>query len=179
MQAAWNCLSKTDSRGLSKHLDHAEKGIDASRSSKKERISVTFDMNKLHRIPVPPDVKSPGRILVSMNPIHEPAKELVQGVYVYDHPLFDAQTMIAQKRIPEINGTNSISYAGAWMGYGFHEDGFRAGLEAANTYLRKHHHAVHPNEHRRLRKVEHPRPFLETLIRLLIAIVQCCIVGCK
>lgn len=32
-----------------------------------------------------------------------------------------------------INGVGNVSFAGAWMGYGFHEDGFAAGLQAARN----------------------------------------------
>jgi predicted NAD/FAD-binding protein len=39
--------------------------------------------------------------------------------------------MSAQKKMPNIQGIRGIWFAGAWMGYGFHEDGFRTGIEAA------------------------------------------------
>lgn len=35
------------------------------------------------------------------------------------------------KYLHEINGVTGISFAGAWMGFGFHEDGFAAGVRAA------------------------------------------------
>lgn len=36
-----------------------------------------------------------------------------------------------QSEIRAIQGTRGITYAGAWLKYGFHEDGFTAGLRAA------------------------------------------------
>jgi len=34
-----------------------------------------------------------------------------------------------------LQGQHSRYYAGAWMGYGFHEDGLKAGLAAAKQLL--------------------------------------------
>ena len=95
-----------------------------------QKISVTFDMNRLQDIPGPGKPKSPGRVLVSMNPIHQPKS--VHSEYIYHHPLFSAASFSAKRRLHEINGTNGVGFAGAWMGYGFHEDGFTAGLHAAS-----------------------------------------------
>lgn len=39
------------------------------------------------------------------------------------------------RHLHRINGINNISFAGAWMGFGFHEDGFVAGVHAARTFM--------------------------------------------
>lgn len=70
-----------------------------------------------------------------MNPIRAPELDTVQGTFVYRHPQFTAKSMKAESRLAEINGVQGISFAGAWMGCGFHEDGVIAGFEAANRLL--------------------------------------------
>jgi len=89
------------------------------------RVAVTYWMNRLQNI----DERLP--LFVSMNPLAEPDPSLVHGEYIYDHPVFDAAAIAAQQAMPEIQGRGGIHYAGAWLGYGFHEDGLRSGLEAA------------------------------------------------
>jgi predicted NAD/FAD-binding protein len=89
------------------------------------RVAVTYWMNRLQNI----DERLP--LFVSMNPIEEPDPALVHGEFAYDHPVFDAAAIAAQAEMPRIQGRGGIHYAGAWLGYGFHEDGLRSGLEAA------------------------------------------------
>ena len=101
----------------------------------RRRICITFDMNRLQCIPYPPSPSSPGRVLVTMNPIRKPQPSTVQSAITYQHPLFTSDSVQARADLPAINGINGISFAGAWMGYGFHEDGFVAGVQAAHNLL--------------------------------------------
>jgi uncharacterized protein len=89
------------------------------------RVAVTYWMNRLQNI----DERLP--LFVSMNPLREPDPALVHSEHAYDHPVFDAAAIAAQAKIARIQGRGGIYYAGAWLGYGFHEDGLRSGLEAA------------------------------------------------
>lgn len=70
-------------------------------------------------------------VVVSLNPVREPDPATVIQEIAYDHPVFDQAAIDAQARLPAIQGTRRVWYAGAWCGYGFHEDGFQAGLRAA------------------------------------------------
>ena len=71
------------------------------------------------------------QVFVSLNPIHEISPERVIGSYHYAHPVFDLAAIEAQAQVPALQGQQHTWYAGAWMGYGFHEDGFKAGRDAA------------------------------------------------
>ena len=50
----------------------------------------------------------------------------------YGHPVYDERSVAAQRRLAELN-TPVIAYAGAYHGWGFHEDGCRSGIEAARA----------------------------------------------
>jgi predicted NAD/FAD-binding protein len=69
--------------------------------------------------------------VVSLNPVRDIAPDKVIGSYDYAHPVFDLAAIEAQTRMPALQGQQRTWYAGAWMGYGFHEDGFKAGKAAA------------------------------------------------
>ncbi|MGB0498498.1 MAG: NAD(P)/FAD-dependent oxidoreductase [Rubricella sp.] len=86
---------------------------------------VTYWMNRLQTI----DRDYP--LFVSLNPGIEPDARLIHQEFSYDHPLFDAASFAGQKEIEVIQGRGGVWYAGAWLGYGFHEDGLRSGLRVA------------------------------------------------
>eukprot|EP01129_Flabellula_baltica_P011974 TRINITY_DN5338_c0_g1_i2.p1 TRINITY_DN5338_c0_g1~~TRINITY_DN5338_c0_g1_i2.p1 ORF type:complete len:693 (+),score=113.11 TRINITY_DN5338_c0_g1_i2:103-2181(+) len=52
------------------------------------------------------------------------------------HPLLDKIAVKSQKDIHKIQGSNKIWYAGAYLRYGFHEDGFVSGIEVARGLLK-------------------------------------------
>ena len=74
-------------------------------------------------------------MIVSLNPVREidPAKVLQRIDYA--HPVFDLAAMAAQQQVPALQGDRNRYFAGAWMGYGFHEDGLKAGMAAAQALL--------------------------------------------
>ena len=51
---------------------------------------------------------------------------------VYEHPLYTPESVAAQRRVPALN-TGRTAFAGAWQGWGFHEDGCASGVRAAES----------------------------------------------
>lgn len=90
-----------------------------------DAAAVTYDMNRLQGI----DPSRP--LLVTLNPGREPDPALTFGRFEYDHPQFTAEGMAVQRVFNRIQGVRRTWFAGAWLGYGFHEDGLRSGLRAA------------------------------------------------
>ncbi len=88
---------------------------------------VTYWMNRLQSLP------EDHPLFVSLNPHEQPKEELVHGRYSYDHPVFETGTFELQKEMDLIQGQGGVWYAGAWLGYGFHEDGLRSGLRVAGA----------------------------------------------
>ncbi len=93
------------------------------------RVCLHYLLNRLQPLPWEQPV------LVSLNPMRPIAQEQIIGAYDYAHPVLDLNAVAAQLRMPALQGKNSRYFAGAWMGYGFHEDGLKAGLAAAAKLL--------------------------------------------
>lgn len=91
------------------------------------RVALTYWMNLLQSI----DNQYP--LFVTLNPIEEPDPAKVFARFDYEHPLFDRAAIAAQGQLDEIQGRNRLWFAGAWAGYGFHEDGLTAGLRVATA----------------------------------------------
>jgi predicted NAD/FAD-binding protein len=96
------------------------------------RPSTHYWMNRLQ------GVSDHQQYFVSLNCTEsiDPAKVLRN--IAYEHPLFDLPALAAQRRLPELNQLSpdqTTYYAGAWVKYGFHEDGFTSGLDCARAIV--------------------------------------------
>jgi predicted NAD/FAD-binding protein len=85
---------------------------------------VSYDMNRLMRLSEPLDY------VVSLNPADRVAESRVIAKQTYEHPVFTSESLLAQRRLPEISDER-LAFAGAYHGWGFHEDGCAAGVRAA------------------------------------------------
>lgn len=97
----------------------------SSEAGGETEVSITYWMNRLQGI----DPQRP--LFVSLNPTTEPREECVFGEWTFDHPQFDARALSARARLDDIQRVRNTSFAGAWTGHGFHEDGLRSGLDAS------------------------------------------------
>lgn len=104
--ASWNAMSRT--------------GPASARPA-----SVTYWMNRLQTL----DPSFP--LFLSLNPSTGPRDDLVHATFEYAHPQFDAVAIEAQAGLADIQGTNRTWFAGAYLGYGFHEDGLQSGFNVA------------------------------------------------
>ncbi len=95
------------------------------RSNALAPVSVTYWMNRLQ----PLDPRQP--IFLSLNTPDAPAPETVHARFEYDHPLFDAAALAAQSEIAGLQGSQRTWFCGSYCGYGFHEDGLKAGMAVA------------------------------------------------
>ncbi|MCA1006541.1 FAD-dependent oxidoreductase [Rhodococcus hoagii] len=94
-------------------------------AARPEQVLVSYDMTRLQRLPDTGeryvvtlgdgDIVDPGRVIDTM---------------VYEHPQYTPASLAAQRRLPELSD-DVVAFAGAYHGWGFHEDGALSGLRAA------------------------------------------------
>jgi len=107
-----------------------------SRTGNEPQVCVHYLINKLQPLPFKESV------IVSLNPIDEPDPSKVIATFDYAHPVFDHVAISAQQNIEQIQGRQNTWFAGAWTGYGFHEDGLNSGLSVARSIsARENNHA--------------------------------------
>ena len=88
---------------------------------------VTYWMNRLQDIPD----TSPR--FVTLSPLHAPAEDKVLWRGLYQHPLFNASTLAAQKQLWSLQGQSNTWFCGSYFGSGFHEDAIQAGLAVGES----------------------------------------------
>lgn len=86
-------------------------------------VQVSYWMNRLQGHP------EDHPVVVTLNDAAIDPDDVVAAV-TYQHPIFDPESVAAQRRLAELN-TSQTAFAGAYHGWGFHEDGCRAGAAAA------------------------------------------------
>jgi predicted NAD/FAD-binding protein len=101
--------------------------ISRGREDHGQAVCLTYWMNLLQGL----QTRLP--LLVSLNPriAIDPAKILLRKTY--RHPRFDAAAIAAQERLGDIQGVAKFWFAGAWTGWGFHEDGIASAVRVANA----------------------------------------------
>ena len=91
-----------------------------------EQVHVSYYLNRLHRLAGPTDY------LVTLNALDRVAPGAVIDRMSYAHPLYTPRSVAAQRRLPDLNSP-VLAYAGAYHGWGFHEDGCQSGVRAARA----------------------------------------------
>ncbi|MBW4023208.1 MAG: FAD-dependent oxidoreductase [Proteobacteria bacterium] len=88
---------------------------------------LSYWMNRLQRLP------GDTQYFVTLNPPRPPAVDTLIHTEHYTHPMFDAASLAAQRRLSSLQGRRRTWFCGAWFGAGFHEDGLQAGLAVAEA----------------------------------------------
>jgi len=102
-------------------------------------VSVTYNLTTLQNLP------TNTQYLVTLNGSQTIDPEKIIKRISYEHPVFNLESMAAQKRWHEINGNNRTWYCGAYWSYGFHEDGVKSALRVVEA-LENNQNAGHADE---------------------------------
>jgi predicted NAD/FAD-binding protein len=94
------------------------------RTSDRDSVLVTYDVTRLMRL------EGPRRFLVTLGGRDHVDPATVLAEMTYDHPVYTPESVGAQQLLPTLDD-NRIVFAGAYHGWGFHEDGAASGLRAA------------------------------------------------
>lgn len=101
-RASWNYLATTDT----------------------DKVLVTYDVTRLMRL------SGSRRFLVTLGGHDHVDPASVLAEMTYEHPLYTTESVAAQRLLPTLDD-DRITFAGAYHGWGFHEDGAASGLRAA------------------------------------------------
>ncbi len=90
-------------------------------------VSLTYWMNNLQNLP------TDRHVFVTLNPGRMPADDLIYDQHDFDHPVFTRETAHAQQQIDTIQNVNRVSFCGAHLRYGFHEDGLLSAVKISTS----------------------------------------------
>jgi uncharacterized protein len=89
-------------------------------------VNMSYDMNRLQRL----DTDQP--YIVTLNAGADIDPNRVIDRMEYEHPTYTTESVAARAQLPTLND-GVIAFAGAYHGWGFHEDGCRSGVDAARS----------------------------------------------
>jgi len=87
--------------------------------------TLTYDLKRLQGL------RAEREILASLNVTDRIDPEKIDGAFRLSHPIFTPEAVAAQRRHDEISGARGIHFAGAYWGWGFHEDGVNSAYRVA------------------------------------------------
>ena len=90
---------------------------------------VTYYMNRLQNI------SSETNFFVTLNPSKIPDPSTLIFQTSYSHPILSHSSAENEKAIYKLNKSGKIKFCGAYLGYGFHEDGFKSGKLVAQNII--------------------------------------------
>ena len=90
-----------------------------------KKLVLTYWMNLLQNL------QCKTNVLVTLNSDEVGKDKIIKQIY-YEHPLFTKSKEEVQKLSSKAQGINDVYFSGAWLGYGFHEDGVKSALEIKN-----------------------------------------------
>jgi predicted NAD/FAD-binding protein len=93
-----------------------------------EGLNLTYWMNILQGI----DKNYP--LFVSLNSSHKINKKKIFAEFEYEHPIFDSAAIAIQKDFEKIQGLENLYFCGAYLRYGFHEDGLLSAMNVAKKF---------------------------------------------
>jgi predicted NAD/FAD-binding protein len=91
-------------------------------------VAVTYDLSRLQGL----DTPSP--LLLTLNPGDRIRHEHVLDQFTFRHPVFTRNSQRAQNRMNDLNGRRCTYFCGAYLGYGFHEDGVKSALNVTGHF---------------------------------------------
>ena len=96
-------------------------------AGKDRRLAVSYWMNSLQSL------ETKRLLVVTLNPLIPVPDAHVIARFEYDHPIFDAAAIMAQRALPRIQGRRNVWFCGSYCGYGFHEDGLASAVAVARA----------------------------------------------
>ena len=92
-----------------------------------QNFFLTYWMNNLQRL------NTKHNIFVSVGDNARISREKLINSFTYQHPIYNSKSVKAQNAIAKFQGNNGIYLVGAYLGYGFHEDGLNSAIRVSQT----------------------------------------------